>query len=313
MKTEKLGALFVFLVGVSVNAAGQKDRWAMEVDVGGVAALSDPVVKKDGQSGSSGGFSVRVSQNKKWDTGVGYNLLSMEKGVRLRPATLFGDRFFLPSGQWTPYLRLGGGLSTDNAGGSFNRFAMRVGGGVKRSIPSCWEIGFKTELWYSPTSSTVGNDMLLLTAGLTLARTAPLLRTSQSVVLSLKEKKPLVPPPIQIRFRKEKWELSKSNFQAKVKPLGEIAEFLSAHPADHVELHGYADSRRPMGYDIVLSRKRAEALRDRLVTRWNMKRSRITVFAHGSDQRNLPKKCVVVRVIQNRDSPVNGGRVYNSD
>lgn len=296
MKTEKLGALFVFLVGVSVNAAGQKDRWAMEVDVGGVAALSDPVVKKDGQSGSSGGFSVRVSQNKKWDTGVGYNLLSMEKGVRLRPATFFGDRFFLPSGQWTPYLRLGGGLSTDNAGGGFNRFAMRVGGGVKRSIPSCWEIGFKTELWSSPAPDATKHDMLLVTAGFTLARSAPLARNNQTVAFAFTEEKSLAFTPVQIRFRKESWDLSKSNVQAKTRSLTAVAHYLTTHPDARVEIHGYADSRRPMGYDIVLSRKRAEAVRDRMVARWKIPKSRVAIFAHGSTERKSPTHCAVLRV-----------------
>ncbi len=298
--SKAVNLLGLLLLGGNVSVAGPHDRWAMEADLGGTAALASPAVKKEGQTGSAVGLSVRMNGNDNWDMGVGYNQFSLENGIRLRSATFFGDRFFSPSGKWTPYLRLGAGLSTENAGGSFNRLGLRAGGGVKRSIHPRWEMGFKTELWFSPTSAATEQDMLLVTAGLTLARSAPVARKNQTVALALTEEKPFALKPIRIRFRKESWELSKSNVQAKTKSLTKAADYLRTHPTAQVELHGYADSRRPMGYDIVLSRKRAEALRDRLVARWNIPRSRIAVFAHGSDQRNLPKKCVVVYVVQNR-------------
>ncbi len=55
-----------------------------------------------------------------------------------------------------------------------------------------------------------------------------------------------------------------------------------AHDSANAEIHGHADTRGPLGYNIALSRKRANTLRDLFVDRYKIAKSRFTLFAHGS-------------------------------
>jgi outer membrane protein OmpA-like peptidoglycan-associated protein len=302
--------LGLFLFGVSrLHAVDPWAQWALETDVGGATALASQTVREEGKSGLSAGVMVRLSRDEIWDTGFGYNVLSLQNNRRLRPATMVADRRFSPWGAWAPYLRLGAGLSTDQSRGSLNRLVGRGGIGLRRPINGRWEVGIKSEVWYSPRAGETGNDMLFLTAGLTLSRSfaravkpkiviepdpvkqptpEPVEEVTKSVPAQKVElPKPVriltePPKPLHILFRTEGWKIDKSDAEAKEKALQAMAQFLFAFPTVPAEIHGHSDSKGPAGYNMALSRRRAEALRDLFVTRWGLPSNRFAIFAHGS-------------------------------
>jgi outer membrane protein OmpA-like peptidoglycan-associated protein len=300
-----------------------RDRYAIELEAGAVAGLADSLVKDQGKSGGMAGAVVRFDRSKHWDTGFGYNVLSLQNGVRLRPATLVGDRRLIPRGPWAPYARIGAGLAADQSSGALNRLVGRGGIGVKRPINPQWDAGINTELWFSPASGTSNQDMILLTAGVTLSKSfarvppkekktkpadteatdkedlllqSPVVAPSIAApantgILSSSAKTPdksgnyekqELPKEIHVLFRTEKWTLTDSDYTTKAKKLEKAARYLLAHDSANAEIHGHADTRGPLGYNIALSRKRANTLRDLFVDRYKIAKSRFTVFAHGS-------------------------------
>jgi outer membrane protein OmpA-like peptidoglycan-associated protein len=306
-------ALFCFLLigGGFLHAMDQRDQWALEADLGGAAALASQTIKDEGKTGLSYGIMVRFNRNDTWDTGFGYNVLSLKNNVRFRPATFVVDRRLNPWGTWAPFLRIGAGLAADQSSGALNRLTARGGVGVRRPLNNQWDVGIKSEAWYSPHSADTGHDMLFVTAGFTLsrsfARTTPKAKAKKpeplkpaAVVEPVTEEKgeaPAVgeeelpkpdqiltepPKPLHILFQTEGWKIDKSNAEAKAKAMQAMAQFLLAYPTVPAEIHGHADSKGPLGYNIALSRRRAESLRDLFVNRWGLKSERFAIFAHGS-------------------------------
>lgn len=312
MNRHRVSALFCFLLigGTVLQAMDKWDQWALEADLGGVAAVASQTIKDEGKTGLSSGIMVRFGRNEAWDMGFGYNVLSLKNNVRFRPATFVADRRLNSWGTWAPFLRLGAGLAADQSSGALNRLATRGGVGLRRPLNNQWDLGIKSEVWYSPRSDETGHDMAFVTAGFTLSRSFA--RAAQKVkvknpepleptavdepVTEEKVEGPAVweeelpkpvqilaepPKPIHIPFQTEGWKIDKSNAEAKEKALQAMAQFLMDYPTVPAEIHGHADSTGPWGYNIALSRRRAESLRDLFVKRWGLKSNRFALFAHG--------------------------------
>ncbi|MBK8576539.1 MAG: OmpA family protein [Elusimicrobia bacterium] len=290
----------------------------MELDGGGVAALGSSVVRKEGKSGVSIGGLVRYGGKKGWSRGLGYNVLSLQNGHQLKPATIVGDRQGVPWGAWSPYVRVGAGIGSDKEAGSMNRFVVRTGVGVSRPLHPHWAVGLKTELWYSPAGQT-GEDMALMTAGLTLSRSFQTIpRKAVAAKSELKKEDPVAERPpdpdsspvasvvegsppvavmpvktaepsdsvtshkIAILFRFDRSDAEGSDMTTKTTDLEEAAKVLLNDPDAHAEIHGHADSHGPLGYNIALSRKRATTVRDFFVSQWTLAKTRFTIYAHGA-------------------------------
>ena len=308
--------------------AAEKDAWGVELDAGGVGALASPTVRNEGKTGLSAGGLVRYGGNKGWSKGLGYNVLSLQNGHRLRPATFVGDRRWAPWGSWSPYVRAGAGIGTDKEAGSMNRLVVRGGAGVSRAVHPHWEVGLKSELWYSPSSGQTGEDMFLVTAGLTLARSFQTIPRQEPPAKAVEQKKPekaTTPPPppapgatfpqegkenkcypsplgrgqgegpgqlpqkvldaprkINILFQFDRSDAAGSDLAAKTKELEGAAKWMLEDAEARAEIHGHADSRGPLGYNIALSRKRAATVRDFMVTHWGIAANRFTIYAHGA-------------------------------
>ncbi len=63
--------------------------------------------------------------------------------------------------------------------------------------------------------------------------------------------------------------------------IGEMAELLERHPTSRISITGYTDNAGPAAYNQKLSLKRAEAIRDVLVTEYNVEASRIDAIGMG--------------------------------
>ncbi|MBK8871741.1 MAG: OmpA family protein [Elusimicrobia bacterium] len=57
---------------------------------------------------------------------------------------------------------------------------------------------------------------------------------------------------------------------------------MAKDPDAQAEIHGHADSRGPLGYNIALSRKRANTVRDFFLSQWKLDKTRFTIYAHGA-------------------------------
>ena len=298
--------------------SAEPDGWSVELDGGGVAALGSSVVRKEGKSGVSIGGLVRYGGKKDWSRGLGYNVLSLQNGHQLKPATFIGDRRGTPWGAWSPYVRVGAGIGSDKEAGSMNRFVVRTGVGVSRPIHPHWAVGLKTELWYSPAGQT-GEDMALMTAGLTLSRSFQTIpRKAVAAKSELKKADPVAenvpgpdsppaassvesPPPetvvpettagpsdpvtshkITILFRFDRSDAEGSDLTTKREQLEGVATLLRNDPDLQAEIHGHADSNGPLGYNMALSRKRAHTVRDFFVSQWKLDKKRFRIFAHGA-------------------------------
>ncbi|MBK8575027.1 MAG: OmpA family protein [Elusimicrobia bacterium] len=301
-----------------------KDAWGVELDAGGVAAVGSSVVRSEGKSGFSAGGLVRYGGHKGWSKGFGYNVLSLQNGHRLKPVTFVGDRRGSPWGTWSPFARLGAGIGTDKEAGSMNRLVFRGGVGVRRPIHPRWDLGLKSELWFSPSSGGTGETMTLVTVGVTLARSFKTIPRKEPIAKPVEQKQTqpaeetspgadnsptatasegspamVIAPAaattaetaapavgvtshkINILFQFDRSDREGSDLEAEIPALEEIAKILRNDPAAEVEIHGHADSRGPLGYNIALSRKRANTVRDFFVSRWGLDKKRFTIFAHG--------------------------------
>ncbi|MBL0057871.1 MAG: OmpA family protein [Elusimicrobia bacterium] len=304
-KTPALLAAWALAFGNGAwGAEDLRGRWGIEADLSGAVGLLTETVRNDGRTGAAPGVLVRFGDNGDWETGFGYNVISLHEGIRLRPATLVGTRRFPKRGAWTPYVRLGGGISSDQSAGAMNRMAFRAGAGAERFLNRRWAVGAKTECWVSPRSGGVGEDMVLLTAGLTLALaferendarvepdaqkeetkpTGPVPETIAPAPIAATEKEKR-PPETQVYFRSEKWKPSSTQTERNSADWEGAALFLARHPEARVEVHGHADARGPQEFNRALSQRRAEAVRDLLANRWGLEPERISVYAHGSSQ-----------------------------
>jgi outer membrane protein OmpA-like peptidoglycan-associated protein len=312
-----LGCVWMAWVTLPLFSA-EPDGWSVELNGGGVSALSSSVVRKEGKSGVSIGGLVRYGGKKGWSRGLGYDVLSLQNGHQLKPATIVGDRHGTPWGAWSPYVRFGAGIGSDKEAGSMNRFVVRTGVGVSRPIRPHWAVGLKTELWYSPAGQT-GEDMALMTAGLTLARSFQTIPRKEVAAQSeLKKADPVAenvpgpdsspaassvesPPPetvvpettaepsdsvtshkIAILFQFDRSDAAGSDLATKSKDLEAVAKGLLNDPDAQAEIHGHADNRGPLGYNMALSRKRAITVRDVFVRQWKLDKNRFRIFAHGA-------------------------------
>lgn len=320
MRTWAMCAGLVY--GASSLWAGEKDTWGVELDGGGVAAVGSSEVRREGQSGVSLGGLVRYGGNKGWSRGFGYNVLSLQNGYRLKPVTFMGDRRGTSWGTWSPYARVGAGIGTDKQTGSMNRLVFRTGLGVSRPIHPLWDLGLKSEFWYSPAEGVTSKEMTLITAGVTLSRSfktiprkqPPAKPVKQDQPEPIEEKRPNIetslvdsadggppaPPAtpalvttampdsqvtshtINILFRFDRSDADGSDLTAQMPALENAAQLLRNDPATEAEIHGHADSQGPLGYNIALSRKRANTVRDFFVSRWGLDKNRFTIFAHGA-------------------------------
>ncbi len=299
-------------------SSAEPDGWSVELDGGGVTALVSEVVRQEGKSGVSVGGLVRYGGKKGWSRGLGYNVLSLQNGHQLKPATFVGDRRGALWGAWSPYVRVGAGIGSDKEAGSMNRFLIRTGVGVSRPLHPHWSVGLKTELWYSPAGQT-GEDMALMTLGLTLSRSfqsiprkevaakselkkedpvaenvsdpdsssaASVVEGSLPVavvpVMTAEPSDPVTSHKITILFRFDRSDAAGSDLATKRKQLEGVATLLLADPDAQAEIHGHADSNGPLGYNIALSRKRANTVRDFFLSQWKLDKTRFTIYAHGA-------------------------------
>ena len=90
------------------------------------------------------------------------------------------------------------------------------------------------------------------------------------------------PRKINILFQFDRSDAAGSDLAAKTKELEGAAKWMLEDAEARAEIHGHADSRGPLGYNIALSRKRAATVRDFMVTHWGIAANRFTIYAHGA-------------------------------
>jgi len=73
-----------------------------------------------------------------------------------------------------------------------------------------------------------------------------------------------------------------------MKKIKKLAEYLKTHKNVRIEIDGYTDDTGSQAYNLALSRKRAEAVRDILVKQYHINPSRIVVKAFGEKYPIVP-------------------------
>lgn len=63
--------------------------------------------------------------------------------------------------------------------------------------------------------------------------------------------------------------------------IAKLARFLTMHPDTHAAIAGHTDSRSSDEYNIGLSQRRADSVRQFLIDRFNITPERLSIFAHG--------------------------------
>lgn len=293
-----MAMVFVVLSAWSARSAD----WALEANVGAGTALGSSSVKKNGKTGLAVGAAVRYKKPTGGERALAYDSVSLKNNQSWRAATVWVGRPFMEKEGWSAYANAGAGLGGLGSTASFDRLALRTGAGVRRSR-GLWEYGVKTDLWYSPTTSSTDPSLWVWTVGLTWARgfdksvprkepvetLRPEVSTEPVKIAEANPDPPdmapverPVPKPIRILFRFDRSDVGGSDLSTKMGVLARAANYLLGNQRSRAEIHGHADSRGPLGYNIALSRKRALAVKEVLMKRWGIAGQRIATFAHGS-------------------------------
>jgi len=89
----------------------------------------------------------------------------------------------------------------------------------------------------------------------------------------------------------------KKEYMEKIKKL---AEYLKTHKRVKIEIDGYTDNKGSRAYNLALSKKRAEAVRDILIKKFHIKPSRIVVKGFGEAHPIVPNTTPQNRALNRR-------------
>lgn len=80
----------------------------------------------------------------------------------------------------------------------------------------------------------------------------------------------------------------------------EVAAFLKQHPNTQIIIEGHTDSAGPASYNKALSKKRAQAIADKLITEQGIDKSRISAIGYGPDKPLVGNETAADRKINRR-------------
>ena len=111
----------------------------------------------------------------------------------------------------------------------------------------------------------------------------------------------LIDYSIPMVFENIEFDPNQSTIKENMKPiLDDVALFLIDHPTFRLEISGHTDGAGDKEFNLVLSRDRAEAIRQYIERRVNMAQGRIDAYGYGSSKPIKEEKTAEDRKINRR-------------
>ena len=128
-------------------------------------------------------------------------------------------------------------------------------------------------------------------------------------VIDLKDKCPNTPEGLQVNPQGcpvlDTLHIIFDSGSAKIKKvyyprIKKVAEILKANPSLKIEIDGYTDDRGSKNYNLVLSKRRADAVKEVLVKKFHIKADRIVTKGYGEEYPLVPNTTETNRAINRR-------------
>lgn len=330
-----VAGLFVFILSSRLTAEDLAGRWGVGVEGGAAIPVGAQFIRDNGNAGAAIGGFLRRGLTSHLSAALGYDNLSLRNDIRVEDLTLSGIYSCHPQNRWTPVAILGAGLGVGQGNRDMKDLALKAGLGLDYFFAHDYSIG--AQAVYHFISDTGG--ALHLTHALVpavnlayyfngSAQPAPAPAPKPAPVVEKKpvdsdgdgvpddrDRCPNTPPGAKVDAdgcperapEKVSIELKVLFDTAKaiVKPefdneIKQVADFMRSYPDTTAEIEGHTDSMGNEAYNIDLSQRRADAVRQYLISRFGVSASRLSAKGYGPSRPIADNKTVEGRAKNRR-------------
>jgi len=269
-------AILPVIIGLSCLASSSPaedlgNRWGVSGLVQAGVPLDADSIRRQGGLGTDMGGMLSYGLSSHTGVGLSYENIDLPHGVRAQPIILSGIYSFMPGKNWTPYVRLGGGIAAGNSE-SFSNMAAKAALGMEYFFTHHVALGPEVNYTYVYEVGDAPKQAHALGAGLIASyffggKSVPRVATA--------------PKPVVLVLRDAHFISDPSALSNEAKALlDEDVQLLRKYPKTDIWMTGYIFAVGTEEYNRGLSERRADAVRAYLIKK-GIAPKRLTIIGYG--------------------------------
>ncbi len=312
-----IGILCAF-VAPGVKAEDLTGRCGIGVDAGAAIPVGGAFVRDNGDVGPAAGVFLRHGFSSHWGAALGYENLSFDNNLKVDNVLLSGIYSFMPEKRWTPTALVGAGLGAGIGNRDFNDFAAKAGLGVDYFLNSDWSVGLQAVYHFVSETGDATRVAHAIVPGANLTyyfgkdgapapapKPAPVVEKKAPVdsdgdgVIDDRDRCPNTPrgakvdgngcpekAPEKVSIElKVLFDTAKSDVKPQYNDeIKQVADFMRSYPNTSAEIEGHTDSLGNHDYNVGLSQRRADAVKQVLIDKFGVSASRLSAKGYGPDR-----------------------------